>query len=80
MLYLECSAQSVKLSFELSTVVCPHFGGVTKYLKNLLFDNVCNCFASLVLDEAQNTELTEATNGTQHMHLTFFITQINNEV
>ena len=57
-------AKGLKFPFELSPVVRPDFGGISKNLKNFLPNSICNSFATLVFDKSKHTKLTKTTNGT----------------
>jgi hypothetical protein len=65
------------LTLELRAVVSPYLGRVAKNLKNFLPNGISNGFAAFVFYQSQHAEFAETTNGTQNVHFTFTITQVN---
>jgi hypothetical protein len=74
---LECGAQCIELTLEFRAVVSPYLGRVAKNLKNFLPNGISNGFAAFVFYQSQHAEFAETTNGTQNVHFTFTITQVN---
>ena len=61
---LQGYAKGLEFTFELSPVVRPDFGGISKNLKNFLSNGIRDGFAALVFDKGQYTKLAKTTNGT----------------
>jgi len=76
-LYLKCIAQSVELTLEFCTIVCPYLCWVPKDLKNLFFHCVRDRITAFVVQQGENTELAETTNGAQHVHTTISVPQVD---
>jgi hypothetical protein len=61
---LQGYAKGLKFTFELSPVVGPDFGGISKNLKDFLSNSIRDGFAALVFDKGQYTKLAKTTNST----------------
>jgi hypothetical protein len=61
---LQGYAKGLEFTFEISPVVRPDFGGISKNLKNFFSYSIRDGFAALVFDKGQYTKLAETTNGT----------------
>jgi hypothetical protein len=77
---LEGEAKGLELALEFCAIICTYLSRVAKHLEHLLTQSIRYRRTALVVNQGEDAEFAEATDGAEDVSLAVFVAEVDDEV